>query len=476
MKTRTPNLTRRRFLKLTAAGTSVAAIGFPTIIPSRVLGGEAPSKLIQIAQIGCGRIANDMDMPGVLKHPKLARIVAVADFDSKRAELARRKIEQSYEKSLGQKVGVKSYGDYREIIARKDIDAVMISTPDHWHAQPVVEAALAGKDIYVQKPLSMTIAEGRLVSDVVRAQKRVLQVGSQQRSTAQFHRACELVRNGVIGRVKSIQIGLPVDPAGGIATEIPVPTNLNYEAWLGCTPRVPYTEDRVHPQTDDPKKLFDRPGWLRLNQFTCGMITGWGSHHIDISHWGMGTEYTGPIAVDAKAAWPSTSSFWDVHGKYSAKLTYANGVITTISDELPNGVRFEGEDGWIWVSRGFINSPKSLDASDPKFLKLPDSELKIKLHRSLNWDHHLDWLEAMRARKEAVMNPETGHRSCTACLVSWIGMKLARPLQWDPDKEQFTDDEANRLLHRSEREPYGVFNAAKKAGFTKFKSLRGNRA
>ena len=474
MKSNHSNLSRRQFLKLT--GASAAAIGFPTIIPSRVLGAAAPSKLIQIGQIGCGRIATDMDMPGVLKHPNLARIVAVADFDSRRAELARRKIEQSYEKSVSQKAEVKTYADYREVIARPDIDAVMISTPDHWHAQPVVEAALAGKDIYVQKPLSMTIAEGRLVSDVVREQKRVLQIGSQQRSTAQFHRACELVRNGVIGRLRAVQIGLPIDPAGGNAEERPVPATLNYDAWLGRTPRVPYTEDRVHPQSDDPKKLFGRPGWLRLNAYTCGMITGWGSHHVDISHWGMGTEYTGPIAVDAKAEWPGPDSLWDVHGKYSVKLTYANGVITTISDELPNGVRFEGEDGWIWVTRGAANSAKSLNASDPKLLAVPEAELKTKLHRSPGWDHHLDWLEAIRARKEATTNAETGHRSCSACMVSWIGMKLGRPLKWDPEKEHFNDDEANRMLHRAEREPYGAFHAAKKAGFTKFKSLPAGRA
>lgn len=469
-------LNRRQFLKLTAVGTSAAAIGFPTIVPSRVFGAGAPGRLIQIAQIGCGRIADSMDTPGVLKHPQFARIMAVADFDSRRAERARQKIEQSYENSLSQKVAVKSYGDYREIIARKDIDAMLISTPDHWHAQPVIEAALAGKDIYVQKPLSMTIAEGRLVSDVVRAQKSVLQIGSQQRSTAQFHRACELVRNGVIGRLKSIQIGLPIDPAGGNAAEMPVPDTLNYDAWLGCAPKVHYTEDRVHPQKDDPKKPFGRPGWLRLDAHTCGMITGWGSHHVDISHWAMDAEYTGPIAVDAKAEWPGADSFWDVHGKYSVKLTYANGVITTISDELPNGIRFEGEDGWIWVTRGNTNSTKALNASDPKLLEVPDSELKTRLHRSPNWDHHLDWLEAIRERKEAVTNAETGHRSNTACLVSWIGMKLARPLKWDPEKEQFNDEEANRMLHRPEREPYGAFNAAKKARFTKFKSLAGSRA
>ena len=162
-----------------------------------------------------------------------------------------------------------------------------------------------------------------------------------------------------------------------------------------------------------------------------------------------------------------------MHGKYRVRLTYAGGQTVTISDELPNGVRFEGEDGWIWVTRGSANSVNSLNASDPKLLAIPDSEFKTKLHRSPGWDHHLDWLEAIRGRKEAVTNAETGHRSCSACLVSWIGMKLGRPLQWDPEKEQFNDAEANRMLHRTEREPYGAVAAAKKGGFTNFKSLAG---
>lgn len=462
-------LNRRRFCKL--AGFSAAAFGLPTIIPASVRGADEPNEILRIAQIGCGRIASDMDIPGVLKHHKLARIVAVADFDSKRADMARTRIEQSYEKATGQKSAVQAYGDYQQLLARNDIDAVMISTPDHWHAQPVIEAAFAGKDIYVQKPLSMTVAEGRLVSDVVRARERVLQIGSQQRSTAQFHRACELVRNGVIGRLKRIEIGLPIDPAGGNAAKMPVPQTLDYDAWLGCTPRADYTDDRVHPQSDDPKKIFGRPGWLRLNAYTCGMITGWGSHHLDIAHWAMDAEYSGPVSVDAQAVWPGSDSFWDVHGKYFVKLTYANGVLAHISDDLPNGVRFEGEDGWIWVTRGRADSPNSLSASNPSLLKIPESELKTKLHRSPNWDHHLDWLQAIRGRKNPVTNAETGHRSCSACLVSWIGMKLGRPLKWDPKKEQFNDEEANRMLHRAEREPYGAFRAARKAGFTKFKSL-----
>ena len=157
---------------------------------------------------------------------------------------------------------------------------------------------------------------------------------------------------------------------------MPVPATLNYDAWLGATPRAPYTEDRVHPQSDDPKKRFDRPGWLRLNTYTCGMITGWGSHHVDIAQWGLGTEHTGPLAVEARAEWSGPESFWDVHGKYRVQLTYAGGETVTINDELPNGVRFEGEDGWIWVTRGSANSGNFLNASDPKLLAVPDSALK----------------------------------------------------------------------------------------------------
>lgn len=462
MRTSVGRLNRRAFLKL--GGASAGAIAFPTIVPSRVLA-NSPNNRIQIAQIGCGRIAQDMDLPGVLRHPQTARITAVADVDSKRAALAASRIKQTYAKADGAESDVAVCGDYSQILARKDIDAVMISTPDHWHAQPVIETALAGKDIYVQKPLSMTIAEGRLVSEVVRARNRVLQIGSQQRSTQQFHRACELVRNGAIGKVKRVAIGLPIDPAGGNRAAMPVPANLNYDAWLGGAPQAGYTEDRVHPQSDDPKKMFGRPGWLRLNAYTCGMITGWGSHHVDIAHWGMGAEYTGPIAVDAHAAWSGPESFWDVHGKYFVKLTYAGGAVVHITDDLPNGVRFEGENGWIWVTRGPANSPNSLSASNPKILQTPDTDLRIKLHRSPRWDHHLDWLEAIRSRAEAVTNAETGHRSCSACLVSWIGMKTGKPLAWNPETERFNNSEANAFLHRAERDPYGAFRAARKAGF-----------
>ena len=260
----------------------------------------------------------------------------------------------------------------------RSIDAVCISTPDHWHAQPAMEAALAGKDIYLQKPASLTIREGRQMADVLRQTGRILQLGSQQRSEAQFRLACELVRNGRIGRIKEIFIGLPVDPAGDEEPEMPVPRNLDYDMWLGSTPIVPYTEKRVHPQSPDLKVRYDRPGWLRCEQFGAGMITGWGAHHIDIAHWAMDPENSGPVEIVASAEFPK-KGLWDVHGPYHVKARYANGAEVYISEKYPNGLRFIGEDGWIWVTRGAYRTgdpaegaPRSaaLDASDLKMLRM----------------------------------------------------------------------------------------------------------
>ena len=246
------SLSRRQFLRVTMAGAT-GALACPTLVSSSAFGQGAPSNLIHVGQIGCGRIANEMDMPGVLKHYQAARIVAVCDLDSKRLAGAKDRVERYYADKTGSRAPavVKSYGDYREVLKDAGIDAVAISTPDHWHAELIIAAALAGKDVYVQKPLAMTLAEGRAVSDVLRAGKRAFQIGSQQRSDSpwpQFRRGCELVRNGRIGKLHTVRVGLPTDPAGRPEPEMPVPPNLDYEMWLGCTPLAAYTENRVHPQ------------------------------------------------------------------------------------------------------------------------------------------------------------------------------------------------------------------------------------
>ena len=450
---------RREFLKI-AVG-SAAALTMPHIVTSRVLAALAADKTIRIGHIGCGRIANEADMPGILGCAK-ARIVAVSDLDSKRLGLAKKMIEKQYAKK-GTTAIVKTYAHYKDILADPEIDAVVISTPDHWHAQQVVEAARAAKHIYVQKPLSLTIAEGRAASDAARAAGIVLQVGSQQRSTQQFHDACELVRNGRVGKVHTVRIGLPTDPTAPDTAAEPVPPSLNYDVWLGSSPQEPYCEQRVHPQKD-----FSRPGWLRCEDYTRGMITGWGSHHFDIAHWGMGTELTGPIAAVGKAEWPK-HKIWNVHGTYHVELTYANGATIIVDDKFPNGVRFEGDKGWIFVSRGAVRATasdpiapgkalKALDASDEKLLTEPLGKNALRLPVSTN--HYANWIDAILSGTQPIAPAEVGHRSCSACLVAWTAMKLGRKVVWDPTKEQFGDPAAQALVTRPERAPYGALRVA----------------
>lgn len=445
--------TRRRILQ--------TALGFPAIVPSTVFGAAAPSNRIQVGQIGCGRIARGSEFPGVFRHPDLARFTAVCDLDSVRLADAKRLVETTYGKLAGkdQVTGVKSYRDYHELLADKSIDAVCISTPDHWHAQPAMEAALAGKDIYLQKPASLTIAEGRQMADVVKRSGRIFQQGSQQRSEAQFRFACELIRNGRLGRLTEIYIGLPEDPGGDEEAAMPVPANLDYNMWLGSTPEVYYTEKRVHPQTAQPKGRYDRPGWLRCEQFGAGMITGWGAHHIDTAHVAMALEHSGPIDALATAEFPK-KGLWDVHGPYHVRMRYANGVTMYLSEKYPTGLKFLGDDGWLWVTRGKYEPEKGrgpvLDVSNPKILKDGLRPGEPRLHASPNNDHHLDWLTAIRNRTETVAPVEDGHRSCSACLVAHAAMKLGREVKWNPETERFGDPEANRLLARPQRAPYGT--------------------
>lgn len=464
----TTSSSRRDFLRV--SGLAGAALGFPTIIPARVLGADAPSKKINVLQIGCGRIGRDMDMPGLLRQDAV-RLVGVCDLDSLRLADGKAMVEGHYKKK-GVKLDVATYGDYREALQHKDYDAVSISTPDHWHAEPIVAAAMLKKDIYVQKPLTMTIAEGRAVSDIVRKNNCMFQIGSQQRSGAQFRIACEMVRSGRIGKLHTVKIGLPSDPAGGSTTEIPVPSNLNYDMWLGCTPLAPYTKDRVHAQGADLKTRYgERPGWLRLEEYCLGMITGWGSHHVDIAHWGMDTELTGPLTIDGKAEFPK-SGLWNVHGPYHIEMGYANGVTVIIDHKLPNGIRFEGSDGWIFVTRGAERvtasdpvpkgaAAKALQASNPDIFKTPLGKNDVRLHESPNGDHHLDWVNSIQTRKPAVTSVEQAHRSTSACITGWVAMKLGRKLKWDPAKEEFDDATANSMRSRPERGPYGLSHMKK---------------
>jgi len=389
--------------------------------------------------------------------------MAVCDLDAHRAEEGKKFINDTYTKQRGTSYdGVKVYTDYRELLQNKDIDAVLISTPDHTHAMIAVAAARAGKHIYMQKPASLTIAEGRTMSNIISKAPIKFQVGSQQRSTEQFRYAAELVRNGRIGQLKKVYVGLPGDPSGGKTDVMPVPAGFNYDMWLASTPEVYYTQDRVHPVAG-----YDRPGWLRCEQFGAGMITGWGAHHIDSAHWGMGTERTGPIEIWGTAEFPAPGSgLWDVHGIFTTHALYKNGVEMIVSNEIPNGVKFEGTEGWVFVSRGDYQvtstdpgagttRAKKLDASDPKILTSVIGPNEF--HFEVSKEHHGNWLEAIRDNKTPIAPVEEAHRSCSACLLHHIAMKLKRKVYWDPEKEQFKNDaEANSTLSRPQRAAYAV--------------------
>ena len=451
---------RRKFINRTALGTA-ALVGFPSIVPAHVLGKDAPSNKINIGQIGCGRIARDHDIYDTIRFND-ARYVAVCDVDSKRASNAKGLVDNFYNAKTGKEnyMDAKVYDDYREMLLNKDIDAVVISTPDHWHSQPAMEAALAGKDIYLQKPTSLTVKEGQQLRKVVKSNNVILQVGTQQRAMPQFRVAAELVRNGRIGDIHTVKIGLPGDPAGPEAPEMPIPSNLNFDMWLGSTPEVPYTEIGVHPQND-----YSRPGWLRQRNYGAGMITGWGQHHYDSAAWGMNTELTGPISVEALAEFPK-SGLWNVHGDFFVKHEYENGITVYTSGGYTNGIRYEGTEGWIFVSRGAYTasasdpvdqekSAKALNASDPRILASVIGDNEIHLEKID--DQHGNWLDCIKTRKQPISPIEKGHKACAICLISDIAMQFDRKLEWDPINEIFlNDEEANAMLHREQRKPYGT--------------------
>ncbi|RPJ72901.1 MAG: gfo/Idh/MocA family oxidoreductase [Acidobacteria bacterium] len=470
---------RRRFFRTTAAGS--AGLLLPMFLPRTYLFGAQtpPSRRITVAQIGCGRMGME-DMRGTIKHD-LCRIVAVCDLDAKRLARARLEVETHYKGKGESAVDVQTYRDYHEVLARRDIDAVIVTVPDHNHAIVALEAVVAGKDLYVQKPLTYGITEAILLRKAVQAKKRILQTGSQQRSSKPwntFRVATEAVRNGRIGQVKTVRIGIGQDqPKGKAPAPDPVPAGFDYQRWLGPAPQQPYMEDRVHPQADfDPKLGYGRPGWITTEDFGLGMITNWGAHHVDIAHWGMGMELSGPTSIEARAAFMK-GDVWTVHQGYHVEMVYPNGVRLIMDDTYPNGVRFEGTDGWVFCARGAEQvtssdpaagqaESKALTASDMRLLNAPLGATAKRWQASA--DHYRNWLEAIAARRDPIAPVAEAARSLEACAAAWIAMKLGRTLTWDPVKEQFADDaEANTMRLRTPRSAeFDIVQIAKKAGIS----------
>ncbi|MXV16816.1 Gfo/Idh/MocA family oxidoreductase [Hufsiella ginkgonis] len=460
---------RRHFLK-----TSLVAGAATLILPRSLFAGKAGS-LVQIAQIGCGRMGTG-DYQGTMEQYDLCRIVAVCDLDSKRAGIAKNSITQFYQKKGESQVDIKVYHDYKEVLARPDIDAVIVSVPDHQHAVVAISAILAGKDVYVQKPMTYTIEEAKALRTVVRAKNRILQTGSQQRSEnpfPNFRIASEAVRNGRIGELKTVKIGIGLDKLKGVkpVAQTP-PSTFDYDRWLGPAPEQPYIEDRVHPQDS----ISGRPGWITTEDFGLGMITNWGAHHIDIAQWAMGMELSGPVSIDAKAGFMK-DDVWTVHDTYHVELIYPNKVQVILDEKFPNGISFEGTEGQVFCSRGAAkvtasdgngkagDEIKALSASKESILSSrigPEGKIWMP-----SPNHYRNWLESIISRKDPIAPVDQGARSMTTCGLSWIGMKLNRKLRWDPVKEQFINDsEANAMRWRKARKPeYDVHQIMKNAGF-----------
>ncbi len=432
---------RRDFIK-----TASASVIAPLIIPSSVLRKPAPNDLLQLGCIGVGRQGQSNMLELINRGLEAgARLVAVCDLDRHRLDNAIWLAEKTYARELGLNNyrSVKSYHDFRELLGRKDIDGVVISVPDFWHGIVALAAVRAGKDIYLEKPLTYSLDEGQKLVRVVRQKKLVFQTGSQQRSSIYFLKACEIVRNGYLGQLKAIQVWLPEDTGRGNPEPMPVPPNLDYRFWLGPTPEAPYTEDRVHPQMS-----YDRPGWMQIEPYCRGMITNWGAHMLDIAQWGHGTELSGPVSVEAAAEFPERGLF-NVHTKFRAEALYADGVTLTVETGDPAGVRFEGTEGWLFVRR------EGIECSNPSWLSYQPGSGPVQLYRSSN--HMKNFLECMRTRKDPAAPVEVGHRSNSLCLIVHAAMKLQRKLRWDPTREQFFgDEEANRLLNYPRRQPWNI--------------------
>jgi predicted dehydrogenase len=447
-----PARSRRRFLK-TALATAGGAIA-PTIIPASALGLEgrpAPSNRITLAVIGTGNQGTN-DLRAFLNDERV-QVVAVCDVNRESAgywnggvagrEPARRIVDDHYarQKASGTYKGCEAYSDFRGVLSRKDIDAVEVALPDHWHAIPVIAACKAGKDIYCQKPLALTIAEGRAMSNAVRQSKVVFQTGSQQRSDSNFRRVCEYVRNGRIGKLQTVKCGMPsgrpdFGKTGNRKKPEQVPDGFDYNMWLGPAPNAPYAPARCHVNF---RWIYDYSG---------GQVTDWGGHHPDCAQWGMGTEETGPIEIaNAKGEFPP-DELWNTATSYYFAAIYRNGVTLMISDKLRGGVTFEGTEGWAWANRGQCDAePKSILTS-----KIGPNEI----HLYESHDHYRNFIDCVISRKEPVAPVETAHRSITICHLGNIAMRLGRKsLKWDPAKEQIIgDEEAAKMLSRTYRAPW----------------------
>jgi predicted dehydrogenase len=410
---------RRDFLKQAAGASAVFAA--PLILPRTVFGAN---DRVSLGFIGV-RNQGTSNLKGFLKQN--VAITAIGDVDSKVGEAAADLVrKQGHEAPL--------FGDYRKLLDRKDVDAVVITVPDHWHARMTMDACAAGKDVYCEKPLSLTIREGRRMVDAARKYNRVVQTGSQQRSSKEFRTACELIRSGAIGKVHTVLAGVPKpNHPGALGPDTDPPAELNYDMWLGPAPSRPYNEKRVH---------YNFRFWW---DYSGGQMTNFGAHHFDIAQWALGMDDSGPVATEGTATF-NAEKLHEVTETFRLTHTYANGVKLIAGQQqkdIPTGCTFLGDKGKLFVTRGKLEA-------DEDILK---AERSVKLYESN--DHHKNWLDCIKSREKPICDVEIGHRSATVCHLGNIVCRLGRGIQWDPKTEQVVGDtEAQAMTDKAYRKPW----------------------
>lgn len=430
----TQPMSRRLWLKH-AAATTAAFSGVPFFIPASALGAgdrPAPSKRLTMAIIGIGSMGM-RNLKGFLNEDD-CQITAVCDLDGTRLKAGADEVNQHYGNTDCAQIH-----DFRDVIARKDIDLLCLSVPDHWHSIPAIMGVTAGKDIYGEKPLALTVAEGRAMVSAVNRFGRVWQTGSWQRSVPHFRFACNLVRSGRIGRIQSAEVGIGFGPTTGVEPIMPVPKDFDYEMWLGPAPWAPYTEKRCH---------FN---FRWISDYAGGQITDWGAHHIDIAQWGLGTEDTGPVEVEGVGKYP-TEGLWDTPITYRFECRFASGQTMTVASEdvFKNGVRFFGEKGWIHVDRNRVDA-------EPKSLIREQFSNGMSRNLADRQGHRRNFLDCVKSRGTPISNIEVAQRSITVGHLGNIAMLLGRKIRWNPDTECVIGDEsAQQMLSRTMRGPWMI--------------------
>lgn len=427
-----PIIGRRR-----ALGTLLA--GVPVISTSRLFGAAAPSKHINLLMLGTGRQAIHTNLPTLLGIPDV-RVVSVCDVDRKRAQAAKDKVDLHY----GTK-DCRLFTDWREALEMDGLDAVMNSTPDHWHVITSLTAIEKGLHVSCEKPLTRYLAEGRVLADAVKREGVVFRTDSECRSHSYMTLVADLALNGYLGNIRRFEVGVPKEIGKGFgnAAPMPVPEHLDYDMWLGPAPHVPYTVDRVHPEATN-----GRPGWMRILDYGEGIVTNWGTHLLDVASLMNGSERSGPVSVEGQGTYPPDGSLWNTLIDFQIQFRYSNGVLIDYKMDVPY-LRVEGDEGWVqahWHSEGGIK------ASDPKLLrtKFRESDLRVPTRG----DKH-DFISAITRGTQPMADAEIGHRTCSLGQIGHIAIRRGARLDWDPVKETFANDpDANAMLTGTYRAPW----------------------